>query len=169
RTIFNIMGPLLNPARPNVQLVGVPRPQLCQPVAVVLQNLGLKQAMVVCGQAGEAFLDELSTIGPSTTASFQPGVEPHSGTLSPTEVGIAFARLEDLRGGDKFANAEIIRSILEGRERGAKRDAVVLNAGAAFMIAGRAASEAEGVKAASEVIDSGAAASKLRQLVTANR
>src|ERR1051325_3221163 len=105
RTIFNIMGPLLNPARPNVQLVGVPRPQFCQPVAVVLENLGLKQAIVVCGQAGDAFLDELSTIGPSTTASFEPGVEPHSGTLSPTEVAIGFAKLEDLRGGDKFANA----------------------------------------------------------------
>jgi anthranilate phosphoribosyltransferase len=155
----------LNPARPNVQLVGVPRPQFCQPVAVVLENLGAKQAMVVCGQAGDAFLDELSTIGPSTTASFEPGIEPHSGTLSPTEVGIPFARLEDLRGGDKFANAEIIRSILDGRERGAKRDAVVLNAGAAFLVAGRAATTKEGVQAASEVIDSGKAASKLRSLV----
>lgn len=165
RTIFNIMGPLLNPARPNVQLVGVPRPQFCQPVAVVLENLGAKRAMVVCGQAGDAFLDELSTIGPSTTASFEPGIEPHSGTLSPTEVGIPFARLEDLRGGDKFANAEIIRSILDGRERGAKRDAVVLNAGAAFVVAGRASDIREGVKAATEVIDSGAAAKKLQSLV----
>ena len=164
RTIFNIMGPLLNPAQPNAQLVGVPRPQFCQPVAVVLENLGLKQAIVVCGQAGDAFLDELSTIGPSTTAAFEPGVEPHSGTLSPTEVGIGFATLEDLRGGDKFANAEIIRSILSGRERGPKRDAVVLNAGAAFVVAGRTSSIAQGVKVAGEVIDSGAAAAKLREL-----
>ena len=167
RTIFNIMGPLLNPARPNVQLVGVPRPQFCQPVAVALENLGLKQAIVVCGQAGDAFLDELSTIGPSTTASFEPGVEPHSGTLSPTEVAIGFAKLEDLRGGDKFANAEIIRSILGGKERGPKRDAIVLNAGAAFFVAGRASSIAEGVKAAGEVIDSGAAAAKLTSLARA--
>jgi anthranilate phosphoribosyltransferase len=166
RTIFNIMGPLLNPARPNVQLVGVPRPQFCQPVAVVLESLGARQAMVVCGQAGEAFLDELSTVGPSTTAAFEPGVEPHSGTLSPSEVGIAFARLEDLRGGDKFVNAEIIRSILDGRERGAKRDAVVLNAGAAFVVAGRAGSLREGVEAAAKVIDSGKAAEKLRSLIT---
>jgi anthranilate phosphoribosyltransferase len=164
RTIFNIMGPLLNPARPNVQLVGVPRPQFCQPVAVVLENLGARQAMVVCGQAGDAFLDELSTIGPSTTASFEPGIEPHSGTLSPTDVAIPFARLEDLRGGDKFANAEIIRSILDGRERGPKRDAVVLNAGAAFVVAGRAGSVAEGVRAAADAIDSGGARAKLDQL-----
>jgi anthranilate phosphoribosyltransferase len=155
----------LNPARPNVQLVGVPRPQFCQPVAVVLENLGLRRATVVCGQAGDAFLDELSTIGPSTTAAFEPGVEPHSGTLSPTEVGIGFATLEDLRGGDKFANAEIIRSILGGKERGAKRDAVVLNAGAAFVVAGRAETIGEGVKAAGEVIDSGAATKKLQNLV----
>ena len=164
RTIFNIMGPLLNPARPNVQLVGVPRPQFCQPVAVVLASLGLKRGIVVCGQAGDAFLDELSTIGPSTTASFETGVEPFSGTLSPTEFGMAFARIEDLRGGDKVANAEIIRGIFDGRERGAKRDAVVLNAGAAFVVAGRAGTVAEGVKLAAEVIDSGAAAEKLRSL-----
>ena len=168
RTIFNIMGPLLNPARPNVQLVGVPRPQFCQPVAVVLASLGSRKGMVVCGAAGDSWLDELSTIGPSTTASFEEGVEPHSGTISPTEFGMAFASIEDLRGGDKFANAEISRGIFDGRERGAKRDAVVLNAGAAFVVAGRAGTVAEGVKAAAEVIDSGAAAAKLRDL-TQNR
>lgn len=166
RTIFNIMGPLLNPARPNVQLVGVPRPHFCQPVAVVLEELGLRRAMVVCGQAGEAWLDELSTIGPSTTAEFEPGVEPKSGTLSPSEVGISFARLEDLRGGDKFANAEIIRAILDGRERGAKRDAVLLNVGAALHVAGRTESMVAGIKAGAQVIDSGAAAAKLRQLAS---
>jgi anthranilate phosphoribosyltransferase len=68
------MGPLLNPARPNVQLVGVPRPQFCQPVAVVLASLGSRKGMVVCGQAGDAWLDELSTIGPSTTAAFEAGL-----------------------------------------------------------------------------------------------
>ncbi len=168
RTIFNLMGPLLNPAHPNVQLVGVPRPQFCQPVAVVLEQLGLRQAMVVCGQAGDAWLDELSTIGPSTTATFSPGEEPRSGSLSPSEVAIAFATLEDLKGGDKFANAEIIRSILDGRERGPKRDAILLNAGAAFHVAGRSASILQGVKDAAQVIDSGAAAAKLREL-TAQR
>jgi anthranilate phosphoribosyltransferase len=164
RTVFNIMGPLLNPARPNVQLVGVPRPQFCQPVAVVLQQLGLRQAMVVCGQAGDAFLDELSTVGPSTTASFELGTEPKSGTISPSDAAIAFSRLEDLQGGDKFANAAIIRSIFDGQERGPKRDAVVLNAGAAFFVAGIAPTILDGVKAAGKVIDSGAVAAKLKAL-----
>jgi anthranilate phosphoribosyltransferase len=165
RTIFNIMGPLLNPARPNVQLVGVPRPQFCQPVAVVLQSLGLRQAMAVCGQAGDAYLDELSTIGPSTTAMFEPGAEPRSGTLSPSEVGIPFATLQDLQGGDKLANAEIIRSIFDGRDRGPKRDAVVLNAGAAVFVAGLAPSVADGVRLASQTIDSGAARDKIKSLI----
>ena len=164
RTIFNIMGPLLNPARPSAQLVGVPRPQFCQPVAVVLQSLGLRQAMVVCGQAGDAFLDELSTIGPSTTASFEFGAEPRSGTLSPTEVEIPFSTLADLKGGDKTVNAGIIRAILEGRERGAKRDAVVFNAGAALYVAGRCATIREGTVLAGAAIDSGAAGAKLKQL-----
>lgn len=161
RTIFNIMGPLLNPAHPSVQLVGAPRPQFCQPMAVVLENLGLKRAMVVCGQAGDAWLDELSTIGPSTTAFFEPGLEPHSGTLSPSEVGIPFSSLEDLRGGDKHANAAIIRSILEGREGGPKRDAVMLNAGAALYVAGLATTIQEGIARANATINSGAAKAKL--------
>ena len=164
RTIFNIMGPLLNPARPNIQLVGVPRPQFCQPVAVVLQQLGLKAAMVVCGQAGDAWLDELSTIGPSTTARFDLNAEPKSGTLSPSEVGIAFATLEDLKGGDKHHNAAIIRAIFEGNERGPKRDAVILNAAAALHLSNLAPSLLDSVSLANQIIDSGAAAAKLNTL-----
>jgi anthranilate phosphoribosyltransferase len=166
RTLFNIMGPLLNPARPSVQLVGVPRPQFCQPVAVVLEDLGVRRAMVVCGQAGDAFLDELSTIGPSTTASFEPGFEPRSGTFSPSEVDISFAKLDDLRGGDKNVSAAIIRDILEARERGPKRDAVLLNAGAGLYLAGRAASIREGINIAGSAIDSGTASEKLKNLTS---
>jgi anthranilate phosphoribosyltransferase len=165
RSIFNIMGPLLNPAHPTFQLVGAPRPQFCQPMAVVLENLGVKRAMVVSGQAGDTFLDELSTIGPSTTASFEPGMEPHSGTLSPSEFGIPFSTLEDLRGGDKTQNAQIIRDIFEGRDRGPKRDAVILNAGAALHIAEKAASIREGIALANQAIDSGATIAKLHALV----
>lgn len=163
RTIFNIMGPLLNPARPNIQLVGVPRPQFCQPVAVVLRDLGLKAAMVVCGQAGDAWLDEISTIGPSTIATFTPGAEPKSGTLSPTEVQIPFAAIEDLKGGDKHQNASIIRAIYEGRERGPKRDAVILNAAAALQLA-NGVTLVEGVELANKTIDTGAAIAKLDSL-----
>jgi len=164
RTIFNIMGPLLNPARPSVQLVGVPRPQFCHPVAVVLQQLGLKAAMVVCGQAGDAWLDELSTIGPSTTARFELNAEPKSGTLSPSEVNIPFATLDDLKGGDKFQNAVIIRNIFEGREQGPKRDAVILNAGAALHLARQAPTLLQAVKLANDAVDSGAAAAKVKSL-----
>lgn len=159
RTIFNIMGPLLNPARPTVQLVGVPRPQFCAPVAAVLKELGLQRAMVVCGQAGEAHLDELSTLGPSCAATFDGAT-----TIDATDLGINLAKLEDLRGGDKNTSAQIIRDIFAGRERGPKRDAVLLNAGAALHLSGKADSIAEGVKLAAQTIDSGAVAAKLQTL-----
>jgi anthranilate phosphoribosyltransferase len=164
RTIFNIIGPLLNPARPTVQLVGVPRPQFCEPVAAVLQQLGLHRAMVVCGQAGDAFLDELSTIGPSTASQFHTDDRPVTSSISPADVGIPYATLKDLEGGDKFANAAIIRAILDGTERGPKRDAVLLNAAAALYVAGKSNSLKAGLEDAIATIDTGAAAAKLRAL-----
>ena len=101
--------------------------------------------------------------GPSTTAAFTLGAEPKSGTLSPTELGIPFASLEDLKGGDKNQNAAMIRTIFEGQERGRKRDAVILNAAAALHLL-MGVTLAEAVKRADEVIDSGAAIAKLNSL-----
>lgn len=164
RTIFNFLGPLLNPARPTAQLLGVPRPELCEPIARVLQTLGLRRGMVVCGQVGTASLDELSTLGLNTVAEFYQERGFAASTLDPSQFPLRSATLADLRGGDKVVNAEIIRSILHGEERGPKRDAVLLNAGAALLVAGRVRSVSEGWDRAAEVIDDGAAAAKLNQL-----
>lgn len=164
RTIFNLMGPLMNPARPAFQLVGVPRPEFCQPIAMVLRMLGLARGMVVCGEAGEGHLDELSLVGPTAAAIFDSASEPRSIAVTPTELGLAFASLEELRGGTREANAAIVRGILEGRDAGARRNVVLLNAGAALMISGRAGDLDSGIRLARETIDSGAAAAKLRAL-----
>lgn len=164
RTIFNFLGPLLNPVRPSAQLLGVPRPQLCEPLARVLQQLGARRAMVVSGRVGDAFLDELSTLQPSCVAEFYQDRGFSTSELDPAHFGFAPARLEDLRGGDRAANARILREILSGAERGPKRDAVLLNAAAAFFVGGKAASLTEGVDRAAELIDSGKALAKLEVL-----
>ena len=187
RTIFNILGPLLNPARPTAQLVGVPRPALCGPLARVLQMLGVRRAMVVCGRvrsevrgsesagaeldravhaprppfAEDAHLDELSPLGENTIAEFyqERGFAQSVLTLDPFP--LQPASLADLAGGDAAANAGIIRRILRGEERGPKRDAVLLNAAAALWVAGWARSLSDGWDLAEEVIDCGRAAAKL--------
>jgi anthranilate phosphoribosyltransferase len=167
RTIFNLLGPLLNPARPTAQLIGVPRPELCAPVAQVLQSLGVRRGMVVCGQADAAaatHLDELSTLGGNTLAEFQEGGEVTCATLSPDALPVSRAELADLRGGDRRANAEILRRILAGIERGPKRDLVLLNAAAALVVANRADSLQGGWELASRTIDEGRAAAKLQEL-----
>jgi anthranilate phosphoribosyltransferase len=168
-TIFNVLGPLLNPARPTAMLVGVPRPQLCEPIARVLQSLGVRRAMVVCGavpgENGVRYLDELSTLGPSTIAEFY-----QQRGLAVSELGIELfpvqpASLADLRGGDREINASIIRRVLGGAERGPKRDAVLLNAAAALFVAGAAGNLVEGWQQAADVIDSGRAWRKLNELI----
>src|SRR5205807_2854701 len=118
RTIFNFLGPLLNPARPTAQLVGVPRPDLCEPLAQVLQSLGVRRAMVVCGEVpgGSAasaptsprYLDEFSTLGPTTVAEFFHERGFMLSNYSNHLVELKAARLEDLSGGDKQTNARII-------------------------------------------------------------
>ena len=122
-------------------LVGVPRPELCEPMARALQSLGVRRGMVVCGrklakrkvESGN-YLDELSTLGANHVAEFyQERGFSASPVLSPENFPLQPATLADLRGGDKFVNAEIIRRILRGEERGPKRDAVLLNAGAALV------------------------------------
>ena len=164
RTIFNILGPLLNPARPSAMLVGVPRPELCEPMARALQSLGVRRGMVVCGEAEGRHLDELSTLGPSHVAEFYQERGFNTSILTLENFPLRPATLADLRGGDKFVNAEIIRQILGGQERGPKRDAVLLNASAALFVAGKAKSLVAGWELAGETIDSGQAGAKLAEL-----
>lgn len=171
RTIFNFLGPLLNPARPSAQLVGVPRPELCEPMGRVLQTLGVRRAMVVCGSvpdlqspSSKLYLDELSTLGKTTVAEFY---QDHAFALSTIEAEnfpLRSATLGDLRGGDRVASAAMIRALLDGRERGPQRDTVLLNSAAALFVAGRARSISEGWDLAAKVIDGGAAQAKLAQL-----
>ena len=170
RTIFNLLGPLLNPARPSAMLVGVPRPELCEPMARALQALGVRRGMVVSGESGMRnaengnFLDELSTLGTNHVAEFYHERGFTQSVLTLENFPVQPATLADLRGGDKLVNAEIIRQILRGDERGPKRDAVLLNAGAALFVAGKVKSLAEGWDLAGETIDGGAAAAKLGEL-----
>ena len=178
-TIFNFLGPLLNPARPGAQLVGVSRPTLCQPLARVLQSLGVRRAMVVSGQVSGAepigdrpsatanFLDELSTLGPNTVAEFYQERALAESGMAPELFHLQQATLADLRGGDRQANAEIVRRIFRGEDRGPRRDAVLLNAAAAFFVAGRARSIQEGWDLAAGVIDAGRALNKLKELAGA--
>jgi anthranilate phosphoribosyltransferase len=184
RTIFNFLGPLLNPARPSAQLIGVPRAELCEPIARVLQSLGVRRGMVVSGQApvpvarvsnpkadgpnAMAYLDELSTLGDNTIAEFY---QEHGFTmslLSPGQFPLQPALLADLLGADCKANAQIIRGLLQNEDRGPKRDAVLLNAAAALLVAGKARSLIEGWERALELIESGEAAAKLEELVAAS-
>jgi anthranilate phosphoribosyltransferase len=164
RTVFNFLGPLLNPASPSAMLVGVPRPELCEPMAQALQSLGVRRGMVVCGLADGKNLDELSTLGENTIAEFYQERGFAVSTTAPENFPLQQATLADLRGGDKMVNAEIIRRILRGDERGPKRDAVLLNTAAALFVAGKTKSLAEGWHLAGETIDDGKANAKLAKL-----
>jgi len=164
RTIFNILGPLLNPARPSAMLVGVPRPELCEPMAQALQSLGARRGMVVCGLAEGKNLDELSTLGPNHVAEFYQEHGFSVSSLSPEMFPRQPATLADLRGGDKVVNAEIIRRIFRGEERGPKRDAVLLNSAAALLVGGQTKSLVEGWDLAARIIESGRAKAKLEEL-----
>lgn len=168
RTIFNFLGPLLNPARPGAQLVGVPNPQLCEPLARVLQTLGVSRGMVVSGEVpgtkNPAFLDELSTLGPSTIAEFYHERGFSLAAISANEFRLQPVLLKDLTGGDRDSNAQIVRRILQGDERGPKRDAVLLNAAAALLVADRARSLSQGWDLAAGFIDDGHAIRKLEEL-----
>src|SRR5262249_24497810 len=131
-------------------LVGVPRPELCEPLARVLQTLGARRVMVVCGSvptpnsAPPAFLDELSTLGENTIAEFYQDHACTSSLLAPGLFPVQSATLSDLNGSDPATNARIVRYILSGEERGPKRDAVLLNSAAALFVAGRARTLLEG-------------------------
>ena len=172
RTVFNLLGPLLNPAQPSAMLAGVPRPDLCEPLARVLQSLGVRRAMVVAGKIGNRkseignFLDELSTLGENTIAEFFQERGFTVSTTAPEAFPLRPATIADLLGGDKNQNAEIVRRILAGDERGPKRDAVLLNAGAALFVAGKTKSLAEGWTLAAGTIDGGKAEAKLSDLAS---
>lgn len=177
RTIFNFLGPLLNPAGPSAQLLGVPRAEWCEPIGRVLQSLGVRRGMVVSGklagdQSSESVsplpagsLDELSSLGDNTVAEFYHERGFACATLSPRQFPLQPASLTDLLGGDRATNAEIVRRILARKEQGPKRDAVLLNAAAALFVAGRSRSLNEGWDLAAQVIDDGQAQSKLAELV----
>lgn len=164
RTIFNFLGPLLNPARPDAQLVGVPRPELCETIARVLQSLGARRGMVVSGRVGDASLDELSTLGDNTVAEFYQDRGFTASILSPAHFPVRPAVLADLAGADREANAEIVRRLLRNEDSGPKRDAVLLNAAAALFVAGRSKTLTAGWDFAAEVLTSGRAEAKLKEL-----
>ena len=170
RTIFNFLGPLLNPARPSAQLIGVPRPQLCETLARVLQSLGVRRGMVVSGmvptdvRGSVASLDEFSTLGENTLAEFYQDRGFAVSSLKPENFPLQPAKLSDLAGGNREANAAIVEMLVGGDERGPKRDAVLLNAAAALFVVGRVKSMSDGWGLASEIIDAGKARLKLEEL-----
>lgn len=160
RTIFNLMGPLANPAGARRQLMGVFARQWVEPLAEVLGRLGSEAAWVVHGSDG---LDEITTTGPSYVAELKGGAV-RSFEVTPEDAGLPRAKPEDLRGGDAEANAVALRAVLAG-QTGPYRDIVLLNAAAALIVAGKAADLRQGVALAAESIASGAAAKALDQLV----
>ena len=160
RTVFNILGPLTNPGHPSMQLLGVYDEYLVQPLAQVLMNLGVKKGMVVYGQDK---LDEISMSAPTTVCEFKDGWMKNY-VITPEQFGLKRCAKQDLVGGTPAENAEITKAILAG-EKGPKRDAVLMNAGAALYIGGKAESLAEGIKLAAEIIDSGKATETLEKLI----
>lgn len=162
RTVFNILGPLTNPASPSRQLLGVYDASLVEPLARVLYSLGVKQGMVVYGQDK---LDEISLSSATSVCEFRDG-EYKSYEICPEDFGLTRCDKEDLKGGSPEENAKIVRAVLGG-EKGPRRDVVLMNAGAALYISGKAESLEAGVRLAAELIDSGAAMRKLEEFVKA--
>ena len=160
RTVFNILGPLTNPAGATTQLIGVFSPALVEPIACVLRDLGSESALVVNSHDG---LDELTTAGPNHVAVLREGVV-QTTLLDPQALGLEPAGREAIRGGDAAENAVITRDILAGA-KGPQRDVVLLNAGMALMTAGVVTSPRKGLALAAESIDSGQAAEVLARLI----
>ncbi|HUN99732.1 MAG TPA: anthranilate phosphoribosyltransferase [Bradyrhizobium sp.] len=160
RTIFNLLGPLSNPAGVKRQMVGVFSRQWVQPLAHVLKNLGAESVWVVHGADG---LDEITLTGPTSVASLENG-NIRTFEVSPEEAGLSLVAGEALKGGDATANAVALQGVLDGKP-GAFRDVALLNAAAAMIVAGRAKTLKEGVAIGREALDSGAAAARLKQLI----
>lgn len=163
RTVFNILGPLTNPASPSMQLLGVYSESLVEPLAKVLIKLGVENGMVVYGQDK---LDEISVGAPTTVCEIKNGYC-RSFKMSPDEFGLPMGKREDLTGGTPAQNAAVTRSVLNGEE-GTRRNAVLINAGSALYIAGKAGDIGRGIDLAARTIDSGAAASKLDEFIKAS-
>jgi len=160
RTVFNILGPLTNPGNPTYFLLGVYDEYLVEPLARVLTNLGVKKGMVVYGQDK---LDEISASAPTKVCEFEDGIY-KSYVIAPENFGLKSCTKDDLVGGTPEENAEITRSVLKG-EQGPRRTAVLMNAGAALYVSGKASSLAEGIKLAGELIDSGKAYEAMESFV----
>ncbi|MBQ3789726.1 MAG: anthranilate phosphoribosyltransferase [Lachnospiraceae bacterium] len=160
RTVFNILGPLTNPASPTMQLLGVYDEYLVEPLAQVLTSLGIKRGMVVYGTDK---LDEISLSAPTRISEIKDGWY-KTFTITPEDFGFERCAKEDLKGGSPAENAEITRRILSG-EKGHKRNAILMNAGAALYIADKADNIADGIRLAAELIDSGKATKTLEQLI----
>ena len=160
RTVFNILGPLTNPGSPSMQLLGVYDGYLAEPLAQVLTTLGVKRGMVVYGQDK---LDEISLSSPTTICEIKDGWY-KTYTITPEEFGFERCRKEDLKGGTPAENAQITIDILKGT-KGHKRNAVLMNAGAALYIGGKAKNMKEGIALAAELIDSGKALETLQKLI----
>jgi anthranilate phosphoribosyltransferase len=161
RTVFNILGPLSNPSRAKKMVVGVYNPKMVETIAKVMAGLDVKRGFVV---SGDNFMDEFNLAGESTVAEIRDG-EVTVFTVKPEDFGLKRCTLDDLRGGEGPENAKITRAILEGKEQGAKREAILLNAGATLYIGGLAESIADGIRLAAESIDSGKALAVLDKMV----
>lgn len=164
RTIFNLLGPLTNPAGADRQLLGVFDANKTDVLANVLKELGLKRAMVVASMDG---LDEISIAAPTQITELKDG-HIHTFTVTPEELGLSNHPINAVSGGDAHANAEIIRQVFNG-EKGANRDIVLANAGACFYLSSQCSTLQEGVKLAADAIDSGRASQKLEQLIQYTR
>jgi len=165
RTIFNLIGPLLNPARPQCQLVGVFSRELCPAFAEILQRLGRDSAWVVHGTTGDGrSVDEVSLMGSTRICKAGAYQDLDDEEIRPRDFGLHHAEVADLQGGDAKHNAEILEAILSGRDTGPKRDMVLLNAATALACAGLSDHIGDGLTIAREMIDSGAALEKLRLL-----
>lgn len=161
RTVFNILGPLTNPAKPEYFLLGVYDEYLVEPLAKVLASLGVKKAAVVYGQAR---LDEISPVGPTTICELRDGYY-RTTVIRPEDFGMTSGNKEELVGGVPEVNAQITQDILSGKTQGTRRNAVLLNAGTALFTAGRAETIADGIQLAARMIDSGKAMETLEKCI----
>jgi len=164
RSIFNLLGPVTNPAGASAQVLGVYEAGLTDTIALVLKRLGTREAFVVCG---EGTYDEISICGPTQVSHLKDG-EVRTFQMTPEEYGLKRADCEDIVGGNAAENAKITRSILEG-EKGPRRDMVLLNASAAFVASGICGNISEGLQVAADAIDSGKARQKLDDLIDFTR